>query len=197
MFNIIKYFLYFICLFVSDKDKKGKIRKYARSGESLYRIKRTAKVLGKNFDIYGKAKINAQTYIGDNVGIQTGFCIDGEGACYLGNNIAIGKECLIITSNHDYEGDMLPFNPRGIKKDVHIDDNVWIGSRVMILPGTHICEGAIIQGGSVVHGEIPKCAIAGGNPAKVFKYRNIKNYEELKKNNKTIRTVLYENKRNN
>ena len=41
-------------------------------------------------------------------------------------------------------------------------------------------EGAIIQGGSVVHGEIPPYAIAGGNPAKVFKYRNIEHFQKLK-----------------
>ena len=47
-----------------------------------------------------------------------------------------------------------------------------------------IGEGAIIQGGAVVHGEIPPLAIAGGNPAKVFKYRNKEHYEQLKKENK-------------
>ena len=50
----------------------------------------------------------------------------------------------------------------------------------MILPGTKIGEGAIIQGGSVVHGEIPPYAIAGGNPAKVFKYRDIEHFKKLK-----------------
>ena len=61
-----------------------------------------------------------------------------------------------------------------------IDDCVWIGSNVIILPGTHIGEGAIIQAGSVVHGEIPPMAIAGGNPAKVFASRDRRHYEELK-----------------
>ncbi|MFI3242531.1 MAG: hypothetical protein R3Y43_08200 [Alphaproteobacteria bacterium] len=51
----------------------------------------------------------------------------------------------------------------------------------MILPGKKIGDGAIIQGGSVVHGEIPKYAIAGGNPAKVFKYRNKEHYDKLEK----------------
>ena len=67
------------------------------------------------------------------------------------------------------------------KKDVIIDSFVWIGSRVTLLPGTHIGEGAIIQGGSVVHGQIPPYSIAGGNPAKVFKQRNIEHFEKLKK----------------
>ena len=65
--------------------------------------------------------------------------------------------------------------------EIVIEDNVWLGNRVIILPGTHIGEGAIIQAGSVVVGEIPKYGIAGGHPAKVFKYRNAEHYEKLKK----------------
>ena len=61
-----------------------------------------------------------------------------------------------------------------------IEDNVWIGNRVIILPGVTIKEGAIIQAGSVVVGDIEKCGIAGGHPAKVFKYRDIEHYEKLK-----------------
>ena len=57
---------------------------------------------------------------------------------------------------------------------------MWIGTNVIILPGTHIGEGAIIQAGAVVHGEIPPMAIAGGNPAKVFAWRDREHYEELK-----------------
>jgi acetyltransferase-like isoleucine patch superfamily enzyme len=45
-------------------------------------------------------------------------------------------------------------------------------------------EGAIIQAGSVVVNDIPYCAIAGGSPAKVFKYRNIDHYELLKSQGK-------------
>lgn len=50
-----------------------------------------------------------------------------------------------------------------------------------ILGGVTIGEGAIIQAGSVVIFDIPSLAIAGGNPAKPFKYRDKKEYENLKK----------------
>ncbi|MCQ2964441.1 MAG: acyltransferase, partial [archaeon] len=71
-----------------------------------------------------------------------------------------------------------------ISKEVVIEDNVWLGNRVIVLPGVTIGEGAIIQAGSVVVSDIPKCAIAGGHPAKVFKYRDIGHYEKLKKEGK-------------
>ena len=67
-------------------------------------------------------------------------------------------------------------------KNIFVEDNVWLGNRVIILGGVTIEEGAIIQAGSVVVSDIPKCAIAGGNPAKVFKYRDIEHYEALKAN---------------
>ena len=50
----------------------------------------------------------------------------------------------------------------------------------MVLGGVTLGEGCIIQAGSVVVSDIPDCAIAGGHPAKVFKYRDIRHYEELK-----------------
>jgi acetyltransferase-like isoleucine patch superfamily enzyme len=55
---------------------------------------------------------------------------------------------------------------------------------VIVLGGVSIGEGAIIQAGSVVVKDIPKYAIAGGHPCKVFKYRDIEHYEKLKKERK-------------
>ena len=88
---------------------------------------------------------------------------------------------MIIAQNHNYDkGEAIPYDNTYIYKDIEIGDFVWIGSNVTILPGTKIGEGAIIQGGAVVHGEIPPYAIAGGNPAKVFKYRDIEHFKKLK-----------------
>ena len=51
---------------------------------------------------------------------------------------------------------------------------------MIVLGGVTIGEGAIIQAGSVIIKDIPKYAIAGGHPAKVFKYRDIEHYIKLK-----------------
>ena len=48
---------------------------------------------------------------------------------------------------------------------------MWIGGRVIILPGRIIKKGAIIGAGSVVTKDVPEFAIVGGNPAKIIKYR--------------------------
>jgi len=103
----------------------------------------------------------------------------------IGNNFHSGPGCLIITQNHNYDnGNAIPYDNTYIYKDVKIEDNVWLGSRVIILGGVTIGEGAIIQAGSVVVGDIPACAIAGGHPAKIFKYRDKNHYYKLKKEEK-------------
>ena len=66
------------------------------------------------------------------------------------------------------------------QKSVKIDDFVWIGQRVTVLPGTVIGEGAIVQAGAVVHGKIPAMSIVGGNPAKPFAMRDVVRFKDLK-----------------
>ena len=61
---------------------------------------------------------------------------------------------------------------------------MWIGDKVIILGGVTIGEGAIIQAGSVVVSNIPKYAIAGGHPAKVFSKRDVEHYKKLKQEKK-------------
>ena len=110
--------------------------------------------------------------------------IQGNGNVIIGDNFHSGIECMIITNIHNYDnGNAIPYNTI-ISKDVIIEDNVWLGNRVTILPGVKIGEGAIIQAGSVVVKDVEKYAIAGGHPAKVFKYRDIDHYEKLKKEGK-------------
>lgn len=146
-----------------------------------YNYKHCAKV-GKQLYCGGKTRLSSNTYLGDFC-FFNGCEINGNGKVTIGNNFHSGVDVLMITQNHNYDhGTEIPYTLNDfIYKDIEIGDFVWIGSRVMILPGTKIGKGAIIQGGAVVHGEIPPYAIAGGNPAKVFKYRDKKHFDELEK----------------
>ena len=148
------------------------------------KILKTAKNCGLKLKVNGKSNVTPKTTLKDNVNFN-GMHIQGLGNVEIGNNFHSGIECMIITSIHNYDnGKAVPYDDTIISKDVIIKDNVWLGNRVIILPGVTINEGAIIQAGSVVVGDIPKYAIAGGHPAKVFKYRNIDHYEKLKKERK-------------
>ena len=57
------------------------------------------------------------------------------------------------------------------KGKIVIEDDIWIGTDVLILSGAHIGKGAIIGARTVVSGKIPAYAIVVGNPCKVIKYR--------------------------
>ncbi len=139
--------------------------------------------LSYNLPLYVNRRsiVTRKTSLGSNVNFN-GMTISGGGNITIGNNFHSGDNCLMISQNHNYDyGSAIPYDDTYILKDITIKDNVWFGSRVIVLGGVTIEEGAIIQAGSVVVSDIPYCGIAGGNPAKVFKYRDIEHYESLKK----------------
>lgn len=138
---------------------------------------------GRRVQVNYKSNFTKTTSLGNNVHFN-GMSIKGGGFVYIGDNFHSGQECLMITQIHNYEGKAIPYDDTYILKDIYIEDNVWLGDRVIILGGVTIGEGAIIQAGSVVTSDILKYSIAGGHPAKVFKYRNIEHYENLKQNEK-------------
>ena len=165
----------------SKMEKKGLRMRFA---SRLYAMakRRKAKSIGVGTYVYGPGvNITPYTTIGNCTGWGKNVKIYGDGEVTIGNFTAIAEDTVIYTQNHDYDHDeRLPFGPKYIFKPVKIDDYAWIGFRCFILPGAHIGEGAIIQAGSVVGGDIPPCAIAGGNPARVFAMRDIEHYNKLK-----------------
>ena len=142
--------------------------------------KRKVKSYGVDFRVNFLCIFTTKTVVGNNCNFN-GMQISGNGAVVIGNNFHSGKECLFFTSYHNYDnGEAIPYDNTFVDKDIMIEDNVWIGTRVIVLGGVTLGEGCIIQAGSVVTSSIPKCAIAGGSPAKVFKMRDVSHYEKLK-----------------
>ena len=126
--------------------------------------------------------LTRQTSLGRNVHFN-GLVIRGAGRVMIGDNFHSAAGALVLTETHLFDGgDAIPYDTRKtIRRDVTIGPNVWIGARVIILGGVTIGEGAIIQAGSVVVSDIPACGIAGGSPAKVFKYRDQVHYDRCKR----------------
>lgn len=130
--------------------------------------------------VNGPSKVTANTHLGSNVHFN-GMTIQGSGRVTIGDNFHSGRDCLIITDFHDYDhGDAVPYGRGYVVKEVNIADNVWLGARVLILGGVSLGEGCIVQAGAVVVSDVPAFAIAGGNPAKVFKHRDVEHYQALK-----------------
>ncbi len=156
--------------------------KFLRAIQKFYWKKKALSVVGAYKTtpyIGGPVTFTSKTFIGEKCCFN-GLIIGGGGKVTIGDYLHSGTECQIITQNHNYEGDKIPYDATYIYKDVSIGDFVWLGNRVLILPGVSIGDGAIIQAGSVVVSDIPDYAIAGGHPAKVFSYRDKDHFEKLR-----------------
>ena len=128
--------------------------------------------LGKNVNIEHGAKFTLKTTIGDNSGI--GIDCKLYGTVSIGSDVMMGPECYIYSYNHATFDVNIPMRIQGFEeeKPVVIGDDVWIGSRVTILPGVKIGKGVIIGASAVVTKSVPDYAVVGGNPAKILKFRN-------------------------
>ena len=86
----------------------------------------------------------------------------------------MGTDVTVITRNHRHDRTDIPMMEQGFEEEqpVVIGNDVWIGDRVVILPGVHIGSGSIIGAGAVVTKDIPDNAIAAGVPARVIRFRD-------------------------
>jgi maltose O-acetyltransferase len=110
--------------------------------------------------------------IGDNSGIGKKCRVPAN--IIIGSNVMMGEEIIILNQNHNFDRIDVPMIYQGFSKNTQlkIQDDVWIGTRTIILPQvSHIGKGVIIGAGSVVTKNIPDYAVVGGNPAKIIKYR--------------------------
>lgn len=110
--------------------------------------------------------------IGNNSGI--GIRCQIRGPLEIGNDVMMGPDVIILTHTHNCDRTDIPMNIQGSPqpKKVIIGNDVWIGTRVIIMPGIKIGNGVIIGAGAVVTKDVPDYAIVGGIPAKILKYRN-------------------------
>lgn len=107
----------------------------------------------------------------------------------IGNNVLLASKIYISDCSHgsyagndnDSSPDSIPHNRKLFSKPITIEDNVWIGESVSVLPGVTIGKGSIIGANSVVSKSIPENVIAVGTPAKPIKKYNfeIKRWEKI------------------
>jgi len=141
--------------------------------------------IGPGTRLEGKIEIGNQTSLVGMTLIQ--------GDVKIGDNVVIASHCAVRGINHDYDVcNALPYGTDYVMRKIIIEDNVWIGSNVKIIPGVHIGEGAIVGMGAVLTKNVPPCAVVAGNPAKVVKYRNIEQYERLKTEKKYLNQIRCE-----
>lgn len=110
-------------------------------------------------------KLGNGSGIGANCSIPTGVSI--------GENVMMGIDILMFTNEHRHDDVTVPMGAQGRTpvEPIVIEDDVWIGSRSLIMKGVRIGHGSIIAAGSVVTKSVPPYEIWGGNPARFLKSR--------------------------
>ncbi|MBP8240220.1 MAG: hypothetical protein KAX50_09670 [Saprospiraceae bacterium] len=155
---------------------------YNRKNIFTYYAARKCGKVGKGLRVNGKISgFSKQVEIGDFCHFNPNALILGGGKVTFGRYFHTGENLTIITQNHNFDhGKAIPYDNTYIIQAVIIEDFVWLGHGVTILPGVTIGEGAIVGAGAVVTKDVPFCAIVGGNPAKIIRYRDIEHFERLK-----------------
>ena len=156
-------------LFLGDFVKLMALSKKGIIGGKNVSIRR-----GTTIDCTGVySKIGEGIILGDNVGISDNCFIQVRGKIQIGNDVIIGPNSSIFSENHNYNDKSILIREQGVsRKGVVIEDNVWIGAKVVILDGVKIRSGSIISAGSVVNRDVPSDCIVGGVPAKIIKMKN-------------------------
>lgn len=148
----------------------GYFSKHIRS----FVCKRIFQSMGKNVNVERGARFGwgSGIEIGANSGLGSNCQFPSK--IKIGSDVMVGPDVLIIDQSHRFDSVEIPMRLQGdrVLAPVTIEDDVWIGARVIILPGITISRGAIIGAGSVVTKDVPSYAICTGNPARVIKYRN-------------------------
>jgi galactoside O-acetyltransferase len=107
-------------------------------------------------------------YMGDYVYANFNLTLVDDGNIYIGDKVMFGPNVTVATANHpilpELREKLLQYN-----KDIHIGNNVWIGSGAVIVPGITIGDNSVIGAGSIVTKDIPANVVAYGNPCRVVR----------------------------
>lgn len=174
---MITYLLYSIFISLPRRLERSQLMRNLW----LYGVKRSGSKIGNHVTVNGRVKgINRNVTVGDYANFN-GLTIIGGGTLTIGNYFHSGKDIVIITESHNFENaESIPYDKKRIKRPVVIGDYVFIGHGSILMGPLSVGEGAIVAAGSVVVKDVPSCAMVGGNPAKVIKFRDLEHFRKLK-----------------
>lgn len=125
--------------------------------------------MGKNVTIHFRTELRApeKLSLGDGSIIGDNAILDARRGLTIGRNVNLSSNVSIYTLQHDHRDPYfgLPSEDK-VKLSVEIDDRVWLGANVIVLPGVHIGEGAVCCAGCVVTKDVEPFAVVAGIPAR-------------------------------
>ena len=176
--------LYFVIesrMFISKNVRIIRSPYYIRGKKNIYWGNNFTSGVNLRIDADPRRDIanNIVLTFGDNIEVNDYVHIGAVESVVIGNNVLIASKVFISDHNHgSYSGELhsspelKPSERHIVSSPIIIEDNVWIGEFVSILPGVTIGKGSIIGANSVVSKSIPPNCIAVGIPAKIIKEFN-------------------------
>ena len=125
--------------------------------------------MGKNVTIHFRTEMRCpeRLTLGDGTIIGDNAILDARRGLTMGRNVNLSSNVSIYTLQHDHRDPNFYCPPEDkVKFSVEIDDRVWLGSNVIVLPGVHIGEGAVCCAGCVVTKDVEPYSVVAGIPAK-------------------------------
>lgn len=114
------------------------------------------------------AAFGSNTHIGDDFFGNVNLTFVDDVDIRIGDGVMIAPSVTLTTTGH-------PVHPARradfgrFSEPIVIEDKVWIGSNVVVLPGVRIGYGSVIGAGSVVSRSIPPMTVALGTPCRVVR----------------------------
>jgi acetyltransferase-like isoleucine patch superfamily enzyme len=106
--------------------------------------------------------------IGRNSFINRDCTLDVRSGLTIGDNVSISPEVMILGLSHDYNDPNWSLQGGSVT----IEDQVWIGTRAVILPGVTVGRGAVVAAGSIVTKNVTPMTVVAGVPAKPVAVRD-------------------------
>jgi len=118
--------------------------------------------------------------IKDNVIVNYGSFLSGEGGLFIGKNVLIGPYAMFLSGGHTIDSMGSIYSAPLINKPIYLDDECWVGANAKIIGGVKIGYGAVIAAGAVVNRSIPPHAVVAGMPARIVGFRKLAGYSAMK-----------------
>lgn len=113
---------------------------------------------------------NPVVRIGDRTLIGRGSHVIGHWSIDIGDDIQTGPYVYITDQNHAYEDPVEPVGRQWPSEAaVSIGSGSWLGTGVVILPGTKLGRNVVVAAGAVVRGEFPDHCVVAGVPARMVR----------------------------
>lgn len=114
----------------------------------------------------------AKLVIGARSSVNRGSVLNCGGGIEIGQDVLIGPNVILYSQNHVYADSVRPISEQGyVLERLTIEDDVWIASNAVVLPGVTVAKGCVIGAGAVVTKSTEPCGVYVGSPARRIRER--------------------------